>query len=173
MKNAFISILLLLNFSVLAQIDTDNSDSASDKTQQLLNAARSGDTKTIKSLLNNGTGVNATDTNGATALMKAAYHGHTNAVELLLDNGADVNAKDNEGFTALMFAADQDHTEPSLPNFSRRNEKSFRRFAYSCLFQQNSAKLLLQRRKALIYSAFHFKKRCRRLINWFAGAGGR
>ncbi len=59
----------------------------------------------VKSLLKNGTDINAKDTNGITALMGAAVTGQTNVLEFLLDKGADINEKNTDGSTALNCAA--------------------------------------------------------------------
>ena len=102
----------------LAQTNTNNSDSASDKnahpdaTGQLLKVERSGDTETIKMLLKNGFDINSKETaDGSTALMWAAVEGHTDMVKLFLDEGADVNATNNAGKTALMGAAEVGNIE--------------------------------------------------------------
>jgi len=102
----------------LAQTSTSNSDSTSDKnaplvtTEQLLSAAKSGDTETVKSLLEKGADVNAKGDIGtniffheATALMWASAKGQTDTIKLLLDKGADINAENFIGSTALMWAA--------------------------------------------------------------------
>jgi len=116
MKTAIIFLLASCVIS-LAQMNADNSDSTSDKnapfdaTEQLLNAARSGDTETIKSLLNNGADVNAKDNEGWHPLQLAAKRGDVEIVRFLLENGADVNATNNLGGTALMSAASRGYVE--------------------------------------------------------------
>ena len=79
----------------------------------LVNAARDGDMKAVKSLLDKGASVNARDEDfGTTPLMNAAQYGHTDIVRLLLKKGADANAKTNNvGSTALMDAAQHGHTD--------------------------------------------------------------
>ncbi len=80
-----------------------------------MEAAESGDTVKLTTLLQNGADVNATSNDPwlgkQTALMLAAGAGKTGMVRLLLEKGADVNAKDKNGFTALMKAATKGRTE--------------------------------------------------------------
>jgi hypothetical protein len=77
----------------------------------LMAAARSGQTDTVKTLLEQGADVKAKDNDGLTALMDAATAGQTDTVKTLLEQGADVNAKDIYGMTALMFAKGMGHAE--------------------------------------------------------------
>ena len=77
----------------------------------LMDAAARGYTETVRSLLEKGADINATDNAGHTALMQAAFGGYTAAVRLLLEKGAQVNGKDNDGWTPLFWAT-----------FSRRAE---------------------------------------------------
>ncbi len=84
-----IALLLASCVLSLAQTGTDNSDSASDKTQQLLSAAKSGDIKSIRLLLDNGADINATNNAGGTALIYAADRVHFSGPvhELVLGHG--------------------------------------------------------------------------------------
>lgn len=69
----------------------------------LHDAAWTGDTSQLESMLRQGVGVDCRDTKGLTALMKAALMGSPAAVRLLLHNGAGVNVKDNSGSTAMSY----------------------------------------------------------------------
>jgi ankyrin repeat protein len=82
--------------------------------KKLLDAAGSGDTSGVLSLIKAGADINARGDYGATALMSAAVRGHSDTVRALLKAGADVNAKGNTGRTALMEAAFEGYLEPML-----------------------------------------------------------
>jgi predicted house-cleaning noncanonical NTP pyrophosphatase (MazG superfamily) len=69
------------------------------------NAALSGDSQTVQTLLSQGVNVNCSQQGGWTALMNATLQGHATVVDILIRSGADLNLKDNGGFTALMYAA--------------------------------------------------------------------
>ncbi len=71
-------------------------------------AAYTGDLKTVQTLLNEGVSPNATDDKGHPALMMAAAGGQTQVLKALLDHKALVNLPDKHGFTALHFAADSE-----------------------------------------------------------------
>lgn len=77
----------------------------------LMEAASRGHTDTVRTLLEKGGDVDATDNAGRTALMEAAFEGYTETARVLLDKGANINAHDKEGWTPLFWAA-----------FSRRTE---------------------------------------------------
>src|SRR5262245_7533603 len=62
--------------------------------EALWTAARTGDVKTLESLLSQGADANATNEIGVTALWLAASKGHLGAVKVLLKYKADVNARD-------------------------------------------------------------------------------
>jgi ankyrin repeat protein len=79
--------------------------------QELFNAAQSGDAAQLKALLESGAAHGATDEAGETALMHAARGGHVAAVQVLIAAGADVNAKAPQGWTALAKAAYNGETE--------------------------------------------------------------
>jgi ankyrin repeat protein len=77
--------------------------------QSLLTAARIGDTKAVKSLLNKGVNVNARKyPKGWTALQYAAAGAHLETVKLLVESGADVKAAGSadggKGGGTVMFA---------------------------------------------------------------------
>ncbi len=70
----------------------------------LIDAARSGDDKAVKDMLDKGACVNIHDADGRTALTEAAWNNHLETVKLLLEKGADVNAKKKDGASPLSIA---------------------------------------------------------------------
>lgn len=68
-------------------------------------AARMGNTKTAKLLIEAGADLNARQDNaGWTPLHSALYRGHPDVAKLLINSGADINARDGDGKTPLHFA---------------------------------------------------------------------
>ena len=65
----------------------------------------------ISIILKAGATVNATDSNGATALIKSSGNAHTDNIRTLLNSGAEVNSADTAGTTALMNAAESGKLE--------------------------------------------------------------
>lgn len=68
-------------------------------------AARDGNVKCVRYLLEKGCNPNHRDSAEQTALFYAAREGRTDVVEALLDAGADINAMDHLGQTALFYAS--------------------------------------------------------------------
>jgi ankyrin repeat protein len=77
----------------------------------LIEAASSGDTKTVKTLLDRGISPNAKDAGGRTALTEAAWNGHTETVKFLLERGADPNIKKSDGASPADLAKGQGHKD--------------------------------------------------------------
>ena len=98
-----ITVVLLTCFSVvMAQTTTDD----------ILEAARSGDLELVQTILDSDTtAIGMSNDRGSTALHFAAENGHIQIVELLLDLGADLEAIDVDGDTPLMCAAIGGHSE--------------------------------------------------------------
>ena len=83
------------------------SPSQDELAEQLWEAARQGDSQTVKELIERGADVNAATKYGATALSYACDRGHVEVVQMLLDKGANPNAKDSfYGATPLDWAMD-------------------------------------------------------------------
>lgn len=80
--------------------------------EDLVQAAMTGDAKTIERLLGEGADVNAKDSKyHATALMWAAHNGHAAALRTLLQHGAAIDEKGPAGESALWFAAQKGQLE--------------------------------------------------------------
>lgn len=72
-------------------------------------AARDGDWRLVKTIIQNGMDPGIADDYGVTALMSAAWKGHGSVVSLLLDEGASISARDERGWNALCYAAAAGH----------------------------------------------------------------
>jgi outer membrane protein assembly factor BamB len=80
--------------------------------EDLWEAARKGDARTVAVLLAQGAKVNAKTGYGATALWFAAYKGHLDVVKVLVKHKADLDARDRVwGETPLTLAVDGGHVE--------------------------------------------------------------
>lgn len=77
----------------------------------LLEAAKSGQSEQVKSLLDVGADVNTRNADGFTALKWAVVRDHTGTLQVLLNAGADVKVRDNRGQTPLMIAAEEDQIQ--------------------------------------------------------------
>jgi len=71
----------------------------------LFQAIRNNDLKTLTAKLGAGADVNTRNSRGTTLLMHAAAYGSPEAVKLLVDHGADVNAHNQFDATALIWGA--------------------------------------------------------------------
>ena len=74
-------------------------------------AARNGDMKLARLLIDKGADINAEDGWRRTPLHWATENCHTDLVKLLIDKGAEVNAKDDWQQTPLLWAVDAGHTD--------------------------------------------------------------
>ena len=74
-------------------------------------AAKNGKLTKVRSLIADGTDVNAANSNGRTALMSAVFFRNKAIIKELLGEGADVNVKDSLGRTALMIAVSRKDSE--------------------------------------------------------------
>ncbi len=72
--------------------------------QELLRAAREGETSRVRSVLASGADVNETDREGWTALMLAARRNNPEIAEVLIEAGANVAYRDPTGMSALTVA---------------------------------------------------------------------
>ena len=74
-----------------------------------MDAAGTGEVRTVERLLDGGTSPSVRDRLGVTSLMAATIRGDEAMAELLLASGVNVNGQDEEGLTALMVAARDGH----------------------------------------------------------------
>jgi ankyrin repeat protein len=72
----------------------------------LVDAAKSGDKETVKSLLQKKADVNAAEPDGSTSLHWASYHDDLEGADLLIRAGAKVNAATDLGVTPLWLASE-------------------------------------------------------------------
>ena len=89
-----------------------NADVAWSQAKKDLNqAAVDGDLDRVKTLVGQGSDVNAKNRMGMTPLVVAAMNSRTAVCEFLISKGADLNAKDGRGQTALYLAVDKNNKE--------------------------------------------------------------
>ena len=80
-----------------------------DDEPRLVAAAREGDLKAVRRMIDDGADVNAFGNGRQTALIAAAARGRREVVKVLLDAGADANLRDAKGKTAAEAAAAKGH----------------------------------------------------------------
>lgn len=73
--------------------------------ENIASAARDGNWDEVRNYLEQGADINATFSDGSTALIWATYHDNLDMVQRLLDAGADVSAYNRYGISALYNAA--------------------------------------------------------------------
>jgi ankyrin repeat protein len=80
----------------------------------LIISSMTGDTETVRTLLDLGAGINKPDAEGLTALVWATLANRSDVVRLLLDRGAHPNLVDSYGMTALLYAASVDYGDSTV-----------------------------------------------------------
>jgi uncharacterized protein len=71
----------------------------------LIQAAESGDTPAVLTLLSGGAFINATDERGRTAVMAATHTNQVETVQALIDAGADINIRDHRMDNPFLYAS--------------------------------------------------------------------
>lgn len=74
-------------------------------------AVNNDNTDVIQILLDAGSDINCTDSEGYTPLMFAAQEGYTNSVSYLLSHGAKIDIENNAGHTATSIATQNNHND--------------------------------------------------------------
>ena len=87
----------------------EGTSNVTEKDFNLLEAAKNGDIRCLKSMLETRTDVNEVDNCGYTGLVQATKYNHIKCAEALIQAGADVNSADIFGDTALIHAAETGH----------------------------------------------------------------
>ena len=94
-----------------AHHDDDDDAAATADEAQLVEAARGEDAAAVQRLLDQGSDVNESQGDGATALHWAAYRSDAETAEALIRGGANVNALDDLGVTPLDLACENADAE--------------------------------------------------------------
>ena len=116
-KKTIIFLLMLIVFPNL------HAQQASNKTESVFQAIRSGSTKKLQQQLSNGADVNDS-LESYSALMAATLNGSVEQMKLLIEHGANVNYHSSDGTTALWLAIpDWDKTKLLLDNGADANHQ--------------------------------------------------
>ena len=102
---ALVTVPLAVVLAAPAAAGAQTTTPAAATAPELLDAARVGDTATVRALIDAGARVDAAHGDGATALHWAAHRDDLEAAGLLIEAGADVNAANALGATPLWLAA--------------------------------------------------------------------
>src|SRR5699024_338991 len=100
-----------VNEDTQPQPTTDEDEAVIALAHSLLDAARTGDSAALLSLIDQGAPVDLRDGAGNSPLMLAAYHGHAALVRELAARGADVDLANDRGQSPLAGAAFKGFTE--------------------------------------------------------------
>ena len=95
------------------------------KTTVMNVAAKYGNHKVLKLLIQAGADVNLTDLYGETALMFAAVNNNDDCIDVLIQAGADVNKRNSMGSNALMKAAGTGYCKLLIAHGSDQVQKAF------------------------------------------------
>ena len=94
------------------------------KGEELVEASRRGDVKTVRMLLSNGADVNYKDDDGRSPLYVASLRGHAEVVEMLISKGASVNDKDIDGLSPLYVASREGHAGMTKCKKNKKKRKN-------------------------------------------------
>lgn len=122
-------------------VPTPKAPPASKLDLELIVAARAGNVKRVKGLLDSGANVDARDNRGNTALIESAFFKYPDLVKLLLDRGADINARNNAGDMALteaVRAGHQDVVDLLLSSWNPSGLEEESAALYRALFEASS-----------------------------------
>lgn len=99
---------LICGEAVFADTTASNQSTSSiNLSNQLLEAIKSNNIKTVKSLIKQGASLDYQDKDGFTPLMRAAILNRSGIIVTLLNNKANPDMKNNEGKTALILAVEE------------------------------------------------------------------
>jgi ankyrin repeat protein len=107
-------IMLLLGYGLLpscAEVQPMLPTFEASVEDELMFAAKRGDSFAVWAALAAGASANLTDQNGDSALMAAARMGHLDVAEALISYGALINQRGSRQATALILASSNDHPE--------------------------------------------------------------
>jgi ankyrin repeat protein len=104
-----VTAFVALSVSVLATSVSVQAGAA--EVPPLIDAVKQGDAATVRTLIDQGVDVSATEVDGTTALHWAAHLGDATAAALLIDAGVDPKAITRNGATAYALACSKGHPE--------------------------------------------------------------